>query len=150
MLPFLSLSFIWHTKVKAKSDWSVKHYMRADYNTITAFVNVMWKYKVLSKHEWCMINKMNALAQRWGRGCRPPGSSESTNAISYIISDIISYHYHISYVISFAVDQRVDNIWDSRGSKHAECLGLINFCHGNKTNKILFGINYIFILPHTY
>ncbi len=41
--------FIWHTKVKAKSDQSVKTYIKADQNTITPFgVKVMSKYKELS------------------------------------------------------------------------------------------------------
>ncbi len=35
VLPCLKLSLIWHTKVKAKSDWSVKTYIQADHNTIT-------------------------------------------------------------------------------------------------------------------
>ncbi len=57
VLPCLKLSFIWHTKVKAKkSDWSVKTYIKADHNTITPFdVKVMSKYKVLSKREHGMI-----------------------------------------------------------------------------------------------
>ncbi len=33
VLPCLELSLIWHTKVKAKSDWSVKTYIQADHNT---------------------------------------------------------------------------------------------------------------------
>ncbi len=50
VLPCLKLSLIWHTKVKAKSDWSVKTYIKADHNTITLFgIKVMSKYKVLSK-----------------------------------------------------------------------------------------------------
>ncbi len=35
VLPCSKLSLIWHTKVKAKSDWSVKTYIQADHNTIT-------------------------------------------------------------------------------------------------------------------
>ncbi len=58
MLLCLRLSFIWHTKVKAKSNWSVKNYMKADHNTIMPFgIKVMWNYKVLSKCERCMIKK---------------------------------------------------------------------------------------------
>ncbi len=56
VLPCLKLSLIWHTKVKAKSDWSVKTYIKADHNTITQFsVKVMSKYKVLSKREHGLI-----------------------------------------------------------------------------------------------
>ncbi len=58
VLPCLKLSLIWHTKEKAKSNWSVKTYMKADHNTITPFgIKVISKYKVLSKHERCMIKK---------------------------------------------------------------------------------------------
>ncbi len=43
-------------KVKAKSNWSVKSYIKADHNTIMLLgVNVMLKYKVLSKRESGMI-----------------------------------------------------------------------------------------------
>ncbi len=53
VFPCLKLSLIWHTKVKAKSDWSVKTYMKANHNTIAPFgLQVMSKYKVLSKCEW--------------------------------------------------------------------------------------------------
>ncbi len=34
VLPCWKQSLIWHTKVKAKSDWSVKNYIQADHNTI--------------------------------------------------------------------------------------------------------------------
>ncbi len=61
VIPCLKLSLIWHTKVKAKSDWSVKIYIQADHNTITPFgVKVMSKFKELSKHERGMI-KINCL-----------------------------------------------------------------------------------------
>ncbi len=40
------------------SNWSVKDYMKIDQNTIKPFrVKVMWKYKVLSKHECCVLKK---------------------------------------------------------------------------------------------
>ncbi len=62
VLPCLKLSLIWHTKVKAKGNWSIKTYIQADHNTITPFcVKVMSKYKVLSKRERGMIkNEVNA------------------------------------------------------------------------------------------
>ncbi len=34
VLPCLKLFLIWHTKVKAKSSWSVNIYIQADHNTI--------------------------------------------------------------------------------------------------------------------
>ncbi len=59
VLPCLKLSLIWHTKVKAKSDWSIKTNMKSDHNTITPFsIKVMSKYKVLSKHEHGVIKKV--------------------------------------------------------------------------------------------
>ncbi len=58
VLPCLKLSLIWHTKVKAKSNWSIKTSMKADHNTITPFgVKVMSKYKVSSKCKRGMIKK---------------------------------------------------------------------------------------------
>ncbi len=44
--------------VKAKSNWRVKKYKKADHNTIQPFgVKVMWKCKV-SKHDRCMIKNI--------------------------------------------------------------------------------------------
>ncbi len=46
VLPCLKLSLIWHTKVKVKSDWSIKTYMKTDHNTIMPFgIKVMSKSK---------------------------------------------------------------------------------------------------------
>ncbi len=54
------LSLIWHTKVKAKSDWIITTYIKADYNTITPFgVKVMSQYKVLLKRECGVIKNTN-------------------------------------------------------------------------------------------
>ncbi len=36
---YKTLSLIWHTKVNAKSDWSVKTYIKANHNTITPFAS---------------------------------------------------------------------------------------------------------------
>ncbi len=59
VLPCLKLSLIWHTKVKAKSDSSVKTYMKADHNTITLLgIKLMSKYKVFSKRERSVIKQI--------------------------------------------------------------------------------------------
>ncbi len=66
VLPCLKLSLIWHTKVKTKSEWSVKTYIKADHNTITPFgIKVMSKYKVLSKRECGMIKNILASRLLW-------------------------------------------------------------------------------------
>ncbi len=58
VLPCWRLSLIWHTKVQAKSDWSVKHDVKPGHKTITPFgVKVMSKFKVLSKREHGVIKK---------------------------------------------------------------------------------------------
>ncbi len=56
----LRLSLIWHSKVKAKSDWSIKNYMKADHNTIMLFesirccqnMNIVW----LKMHNLCCLS----------------------------------------------------------------------------------------------
>ncbi len=57
VLPYLRLSLIWHTKGKAKSDWSIKKIISKLITTQSrAFgVKVMSNFKVLSKHERGMI-----------------------------------------------------------------------------------------------
>ncbi len=57
VLPCLRLSLIWHTKMKAKSDWSIKIYESWSQYNHAFGVKVMWKYKVLSKRECCVIKK---------------------------------------------------------------------------------------------
>ncbi len=62
VLPCLKRSLIWHTKVKAKSDRSVKTYIKADHSAITPFgVKVMSKYKVLSKRERSVIKRYKTM-----------------------------------------------------------------------------------------
>ncbi len=64
--------------MKAKSDRSIKNYMKADHNAITPFgVKVMWKYKVLSKREHCMIK----------------------NRLSYILSNTVFDSHNLTLLI---------------------------------------------------
>ncbi len=58
VLPCLKLSLIWDTKVKAKSDWSIKIISKLITTQSRPFVvKVISKFKVLSKRERSVIKK---------------------------------------------------------------------------------------------
>ncbi len=99
MLPCLRLSLIWHTEVKVKGDWSIKHCMKADHHTITSFsVKVMWKYKVLQ-----------SVNVAWKKSMPFPTSFNTTHHMLKFIC-FVNLNYHFIILIKMYVRSHANGI----------------------------------------
>ncbi len=90
---------LWHTKMKAKSDWSIKHYIKPGHKTIMLFgIKVMSKYKVSSKRERGMIKTFCLRGFEYAGYCS-----------AFHLSFYMSWKPHcVLHMFNYMNEQRVD------------------------------------------